>query len=88
MPFPTQPARVPTAIGRLDWGVSDPTGEPTKRGIHASVEILDQNGQSMGTWSGSLVPPGQPAHVTQTEITALQNFTNTLRGRAADQLLP
>ena len=81
MAFPSEPTRVPTSIGDFYVTLADMADvADTVRGI---IEVRDQNGDVMNTWTGSLVP-----HLTAGQISALQSFMADLRSQAADQLLP
>ena len=81
MAYPIEPTRTPTSIGDFYVTLADLADAPdTVRGI---IEVRDQNGDVMNTWTGSLVP-----HLTAGQISALQSFMADLRSQAADQLLP
>lgn len=81
MAFSTETTRTPTTIGDFYVTLLDSAdGTDTVRAI---IEIRDQNGDVMGTWTGSLLP-----HLTAGQISGLQSFMADLRAQAATQLLP
>ena len=81
MAFNPESGRTPTSIGDFYVTLADMADVPdTVRGI---IEVRDQNGDVMNTWTGSLVP-----HLTAGQISGLQSFMADLRAQAADQLLP
>jgi len=83
MAFNKQGNRVPTAIGTIHVTLQDPDGVAGNRGARYVLEVEDQEGNVMRTLNGDLVP-----HLSQSKISAIQNFLDDIRAKAVSEVLP
>lgn len=80
MAFTQEVSAVPTSIGGIEVRLF--TGATGAGSVEYTVKIVRSDG-SVVVRSGNLVP-----HITANQLTQLQSFMATLRGRAEDEFLP
>lgn len=84
MPFPKEPKRVPTSIGRV--GVEFATMSAADTSVDAasavSIAVLDQDGALLRTRTFAILD-----HATANQKTALYEFLKKIRTKAETEIL-
>lgn len=80
MAFPQEQTRTPTSVGTIFIVLKDISGHKSARFV---IEVEDQNGLTMRTLSGDLVP-----HLTQAQINGLLGLIADVRTQAEAEILP
>ena len=84
MPFNKARNRTPVDIGAVRINLGDmpaANGQPAFQKVTYHLELLDANGEVVTTQGGDLLP-----HLTNAQKTALSNFLDAMRTKAAEAL--